>query len=136
MELPGVFIFIPLLILWTVSISHTVDTADLTTPAVVKALKPDNHTSNGVRNSTTSSNSSIFPKLNVDSSMIQRALYVLIGITIIGVLYFLVRAVRLKKTTQRNKYGLLSNSDDNMEMAPLESDEDDTTVYEAKALRR
>lgn len=29
-----------------------------------------------------------------DSSMIQRALYVLIGITIIGVLYFLVRAVR------------------------------------------
>lgn len=29
-----------------------------------------------------------------DSSMIRRALYVLIGITIIGVLYFLVRAVR------------------------------------------
>lgn len=32
--------------------------------------------------------------LNLDGSMIQRALYVLIGITIIGVLYFLVRAVR------------------------------------------
>ena len=31
---------------------------------------------------------------NVDSSMIQRALYVLIGITMIGVLYFLIRAVR------------------------------------------
>lgn len=31
---------------------------------------------------------------DLDSSMIQRALYVLIGITIIGVLYFLVRAVR------------------------------------------
>lgn len=31
---------------------------------------------------------------NVDSSMIQRALYVLVGITIIGVLYFLIRAVR------------------------------------------
>ncbi|KAG7487862.1 hypothetical protein MATL_G00027930 [Megalops atlanticus] len=136
MELPGVFICIPLLILWTVFISDTVDTADLSTPAVVKSLKPDNHTNNGVHNSTTSSNSSMFPKLNVDSSMIQRALYVLIGITIIGVLYFLIRAVRLKKTTQRNKYGLLSNSDDNMEMAPLESDEDDTTVYEAKALRR
>lgn len=35
-----------------------------------------------------------FPELKVDSSMIQRALYVLIGITMIGVLYFLVRAVR------------------------------------------
>ncbi|XP_036442842.1 protein FAM174C [Colossoma macropomum] len=75
--------------------------------------------------------------LDFDGSMIQRALYVLIGITIIGVLYFLVRAVRLKKTTtQRKKYGLLSNYDDTVEMAQLESDEDDTTVYEAKSLRR
>ncbi|KAG9266714.1 protein FAM174C isoform X2 [Astyanax mexicanus] len=75
--------------------------------------------------------------LNLDGSMIQRALYVLIGITIIGVLYFLVRAVRLKKTTtQRKKYGLLSNYDDTVEMAQLESDEEDTTVYEAKSLRR
>lgn len=32
--------------------------------------------------------------LAVDSSMIQRALYVLIAITMIGVLYFLIRAVR------------------------------------------
>lgn len=32
--------------------------------------------------------------LNVDGSMIQRALYVLIGITMTGVLYFLIRAVR------------------------------------------
>ena len=30
----------------------------------------------------------------LDSSMIQRALYVLIGITIIGVIYFVIRAVR------------------------------------------
>lgn len=32
--------------------------------------------------------------LFVDSSMIQRALYVLIAITMVGVLYFLIRAVR------------------------------------------
>lgn len=32
--------------------------------------------------------------LNVDTSMIKRALYVLIGITMTGVLYFLIRAVR------------------------------------------
>ncbi|XP_066503818.1 protein FAM174C [Hoplias malabaricus] len=77
------------------------------------------------------------PSLGLDSSVIQRALYVLIGITLIGVLYFLVRAVRLNKTTtQRKKYGLLSNYDDTMEMAHLESDEEDTTVYEAKSLRR
>uniref|UniRef100_A0A673IXG2 Si:ch211-262i1.6 n=1 Tax=Sinocyclocheilus rhinocerous TaxID=307959 RepID=A0A673IXG2_9TELE len=74
---------------------------------------------------------------DLDGAMINRALYVLIGITSIGVLYFLVRAVRLKKTgVKRKKYGLLSNYDDTMEMAHLESDEDDTTVYEAKSLRR
>ncbi|KAJ8374775.1 hypothetical protein SKAU_G00053550 [Synaphobranchus kaupii] len=105
------------------------------TTAVVKVPKPDN-TSNDSHNVTKNVNSNIFPRLNVDSSMIQRALYVLIGITIIGVFYFLVRAVRLKKTTQRKKYGLLSNQEDNMEMAPFESDEEDMTVYEAKALRR
>ncbi|KAI5101880.1 hypothetical protein C0J45_9083 [Silurus meridionalis] len=74
--------------------------------------------------------------LELDSSMIQRALYVLIGITVIGVLYFLVRAVRLKKSsTPRKKYGLLANYDDTVEMEQLESDDDDNTVYEAKSLR-
>ncbi|KAK7119687.1 hypothetical protein R3I94_021496 [Phoxinus phoxinus] len=74
---------------------------------------------------------------DLDGAMINRALYVLIGITAIGVLYFLVRAVRLKrKGVQRKKYGLLPNHDDTMEMAHLESDEDDNTVYEAKSLRR
>ncbi|KAF3690539.1 putative membrane protein C19orf24 Precursor [Channa argus] len=77
----------------------------------------------------------LFNGLNVDSSMIQRALYVLIGITVIGVLYFLIRAVRLKKPAQRKKYGLLSNYDDSVEMEAVESDEDDT-LYEARSLRR
>ncbi|KAG8003324.1 putative membrane protein C19orf24 [Nibea albiflora] len=76
-----------------------------------------------------------FGGLNVDSSMIQRALYVLIGITMIGVLYFLIRAVRLKRPAQKKKYGLLSNYDDSLEMEAVESDEDDT-LYEARSLRR
>lgn len=71
----------------------------------------------------------------VDSSMIQRALYVLIGITVIGVLYFLIRAVRLKRPSQKKKYGLLSNYDDSVEMEAVESEEDDT-LYEARSLRR
>uniref|UniRef100_A0A674NEN0 Uncharacterized protein n=2 Tax=Takifugu rubripes TaxID=31033 RepID=A0A674NEN0_TAKRU len=73
--------------------------------------------------------------LNVDSSMIQRALYVLIGITMTGVLYFLIRAVRLKRPAPRRKYGLLSNYDDSVEMVEGESEEDDT-LYEARSLRR
>lgn len=41
-----------------------------------------------------------------------------------------------KSSTPRKKYGLLANYDDTVEMAQLESDEDDNTVYEAKSLRR
>ncbi|XP_068449052.1 protein FAM174C [Clinocottus analis] len=73
--------------------------------------------------------------LRVDGSMMQRALYVLIGITVIGVLYFLIRAVRLKRPAHKKKYGLLSNYEDSVEMEAVESDEDDT-LYEARSLRR
>ncbi|XP_069578537.1 protein FAM174C [Brachyistius frenatus] len=86
-------------------------------------------------NSTHSGGTGPLNGLNADSSMIQRALYVLIGITVIGVLYFLIRAVRLKKPAHRKKYGLLSNYDDSVEMEAVESEEDDT-LYEARSLRR
>ncbi|XP_017293078.1 protein FAM174C [Kryptolebias marmoratus] len=76
-----------------------------------------------------------YKRFGVDSSMIQRALYVLIGITLIGLLYFLIRAVRLKKPSLRKKYGLLSNYDDSVEMEAVDSEEDDT-LYEARSLRR
>ncbi|XP_022614855.1 uncharacterized membrane protein C19orf24 homolog [Seriola dumerili] len=101
------------------------------------APRPALTNSSGV-NSTHSggkSNDVAFTGLNVDSSMIQRALYVLIGITMIGVFYFLIRAVRLKKPTHKKKYGLLSDYDDSVEMDAVDSDEDDT-LYEARSLRR
>lgn len=89
-------------------------------------------------NSSTATGNSTMSNESLNGSTIQRALYVLIGITVIGVLYFLVRAVRVKKATApRKKYGLLKNYDDSVEMAHIESDEeDDTTLYEARALRR
>ncbi|KAJ8277473.1 hypothetical protein GJAV_G00075530 [Gymnothorax javanicus] len=132
MQLQCAPIYIAVCISWTLSLSSAAENSTKsTTTTVHPVVKSDNHPNN------TKNNEGVFRKLNVDSSMIQRALYVLIGITIIGVFYFLLRAVRLKKKThQKKKYGLLSNQEDNMEMAPFESDEEDTTVYEAKALRR
>ncbi|XP_042337898.1 protein FAM174C [Plectropomus leopardus] len=105
------------------------------------ALRPAATNSSGAGNSTHGgpgggkSSGGRISGLNVDSSMIQRALYVLIGITMIGVLYFLIRAVRLKKPAYNKKYGLLANYDDSVEMDAVESDEDDT-LYEARSLRR
>uniref|UniRef100_A0A8C5CIW8 Uncharacterized protein n=2 Tax=Gadus morhua TaxID=8049 RepID=A0A8C5CIW8_GADMO len=93
---------------------------------------------------TNSTNSSAVPPphrgpppprgLNVDNMVVQRALYVLIGFTMLGVFYLLVRAVRTKRPLQK-KYGLLQNAEDGVELDALESDEDDT-LYEARSLRR
>uniref|UniRef100_A0A8C9SL51 Family with sequence similarity 174 member C n=3 Tax=Scleropages formosus TaxID=113540 RepID=A0A8C9SL51_SCLFO len=125
------------------TVSTTTTTATKKTTAAASGGRPETNTGTSTRtisphaNDTRTTDRGFGQGFKMDSYMIQRALYVLIGITVIGLLYFLVRAVRLKKTTtQRKKYGLLSNYDDTMEMAPLESDEDDMTVYEAKALRR
>eukprot|EP00062_Callorhinchus_milii_P013540 gi/632961747/ref/XP_007896932.1/ PREDICTED: uncharacterized membrane protein C19orf24 homolog [Callorhinchus milii] len=68
------------------------------------------------------------------SSMLHRALYVLLGLSGLGILYFSLRSIRLKKT-QRKKYGLLSSYDDHVEMAAMDTD-DDTTLFEAKSVRR
>ncbi|XP_026131098.1 protein FAM174C isoform X2 [Carassius auratus] len=125
------------LTLWAVSFADDTNSkTNATKPTTNKNTSSINNvTEESQKNAATTTNSNVGNGL--DGAMINRALYVLIGITAIGVLYFIVRAVRLKKTgVQRKKYGLLSNYDDTMEMAHLESDEDDTTVYEAKSLRR
>ncbi|XP_068175852.1 protein FAM174C [Antennarius striatus] len=102
-------------------------------PGVTAAPRPT--TVNSSRVNATHGVEKTPPWVDVDSPMIQRALYVLIGITVIGLLYFLVRAVRLKRPAHRKKYGLLSNYDDSVEMEAVDSEEDDT-LYEARTLRR
>ncbi|ROL47724.1 hypothetical protein DPX16_16096 [Anabarilius grahami] len=122
-----------LLTLWAVSYADDTSNGLKTSTTEQPALKNNS----SISNSTEKSDKNSKMGFDVNGAMINRALYVLIGITAIGVLYFLVRAVRLKKKgVQRKKYGLLSNYDDTMEMAHLESDEEDNTVYEAKSLRR
>ncbi|XP_035503719.1 protein FAM174C [Scophthalmus maximus] len=108
---------------------------DATSPAAPRSAAPRSAaTTNSSAGNSTSRG--LFTGLSVDSSMIQRALYVLIAITMIGVLYFLIRAVRLKKPAQRKKkYGLLLDRRDSVEMDEVESDEDDT-LFESRGLRR
>ncbi|KAM7012266.1 protein FAM174C isoform 1-T4 [Tautogolabrus adspersus] len=113
------------------NVSEPVGSTAAPRPAVTNSSRVNSTESGGGG----SGSRGLFNGLNVDSSMIQRALYVLIGITMIGVLYFLIRAVRLKRPAQRKKYGLLSNYDESVEMDGMESEEDDT-LYEARSLRR
>lgn len=99
------------------------------------AVKPSSSSHAGSSTPGSGGGKQVFESFSVDSSMIQRALYVLIGITLTGVLYFIIRAVRLKKPAPKKKYGLLSDYDDSVEMEGVDSEEDDT-LYEARGLRR
>ncbi|XP_056133411.1 protein FAM174C [Lampris incognitus] len=119
-------------VLWGLSVSAAQETSkpavslrNVTGPSLSNSTGPRDQDQHG----------GLFTGLQVDGSMIQRALYVLIGITMVGLLYFLVRAVRLKKPSQRKKYGLLKNYEDSVEMEDLNSDEEET-VYETRSLRR
>ncbi|KAM9265362.1 protein FAM174C [Morus bassanus] len=80
--------------------------------------------------------------------VLKRTVYVLSAVSALAALYFLLRAFRPRsegprnerkthfrlKKPQRKKYGLLSNYDENIEMASFDSDED--TVFETRNLRR
>ncbi|KAJ6655182.1 hypothetical protein lerEdw1_005660 [Lerista edwardsae] len=65
---------------------------------------------------------------------LRRALYVFAGLCVIAALYYLGGRFLRKRKPPRKKYGLLSNSEDNVEMASLESDED--TLFESRNMRR
>ncbi|XP_027143986.1 LOW QUALITY PROTEIN: protein FAM174C [Larimichthys crocea] len=109
---------------------------DVNRPASPSAITPA-QTNTSAGNSTHSggkSSTGPFGGMNVDSSMIQRALYVLIGITMIGVLYFLIRAVRLKRPAPEEEVRLRQTTR-LAGMEALEADADDT-LYEARSLRR
>ncbi|XP_058916387.1 protein FAM174C [Kogia breviceps] len=70
--------------------------------------------------------------LGSPDSPLLRSLYVVTGLIVLAVLYFLIRAYRLKKP-QRRRYGLLANTEDPTEMASLDSDKE--TVFETRNLR-
>lgn len=95
-----------LLTLWAVSYADDKSNGLKTSTTKQPALKNNSSISNSnvteksdkniTTNTTTTTNNNNSSKMgfDVNGAMINRALYVLIGITAIGVLYFLVRAVR------------------------------------------
>lgn len=69
-----------------------------------------------------------------NAGMLTRTFYVLLAVTSIIVVYFIIRAVRIRNRKSRTKrYGVISTNDDRMEMTPLDEDDDDEdlTVFEA-----
>ncbi|CAD5122551.1 DgyrCDS10966 [Dimorphilus gyrociliatus] len=60
--------------------------------------------------------------------VVWRSFFVFIGLAAIVLIYFGIRAIRLKRKKSR-KYGVLTNTD--MELTPLDAeDEDDMTLFD------
>ncbi|XP_059479655.1 uncharacterized protein LOC132199152 [Neocloeon triangulifer] len=79
------------------------------------------------RNSSTAI-APVGPGGRVNSGSLLRGFYVFLGLGLIVIMYLVARTVRLKqKVTRVHKYGIISNRDD-LEMAPLEIDDDENEV--------
>ncbi|XP_062455784.1 membrane protein FAM174A isoform X2 [Rhea pennata] len=66
--------------------------------------------------------------------MTQRALSVLVLASAALIVYFVIRTVRLRRRNRKTRrYGVLDTNIENMELTPLEQDdeEDDTTLFDA-----
>ncbi|CAL1535590.1 unnamed protein product [Lymnaea stagnalis] len=85
---------------------------------------------------------SILSQMKENKEMLLRTLYVTLGVTGIVVVYFIIRAVRLRrKRTKSRKYGIITQQGDrgDMEMEPLgdgDDDEEDYTVFEVNGRKK
>ncbi|XP_065512747.1 membrane protein FAM174A isoform X2 [Caloenas nicobarica] len=71
--------------------------------------------------------------------MTQRALSVLVLASAALIVYFVIRTVRLRRRNRKTRrYGVLDTNIENMELTPLEQDDedDDTTLFVANHPRR
>ncbi|XP_063146931.1 protein FAM174C [Candoia aspera] len=132
------------LALWVVVVAATTTQSNKTVPVEAASLSPPQPPKEKSREGasrpastpTTMTTSGSPPSglSGLGLPALHRALYVVAGLAGIGLLYYLGgRTLRTRKPP-RKKYGLLPNSEDPMEMASLESDED--TVFETRNLRR
>ncbi|NWV77534.1 F174 protein, partial [Dasyornis broadbenti] len=69
--------------------------------------------------------------------MTQRALSVLVLASAALIVYFVVRTVRFRRRNRKTRrYGVLDTNIENMELTPLEQDDDDTTLFDANHPQR
>ncbi|XP_053767057.1 membrane protein FAM174A isoform X2 [Desmodus rotundus] len=74
-----------------------------------------------------------------EKPMTQRALTVLMVVSGVVLVYFVVRTVRMRRRNRKTRrYGVLDTNIENMELTPLEQDDedDDNTLFDANHPRR
>lgn len=85
---------------------------------------------------------SILKRMSDNSAMLFRTMFVLLGVTGIVVVYFVFRAIRLRRRRSKSrKYGVITRggAGGDMEMEPLgdgNDDDEDYTVFEMNGRRK
>lgn len=103
------------------------------------STKKPNNTEDCI-NCTKTDDHNIFQHLLNNKPMLMRAFYVLLALTAVVVVYFVIRSWRLRrKRSKSRKYGLITARGTDMEMAPLDQDDDeddDMTVFDMNSQNR
>uniref|UniRef100_A0A452GKW2 Transmembrane protein 157 n=1 Tax=Gopherus agassizii TaxID=38772 RepID=A0A452GKW2_9SAUR len=105
-------------------------------PPARSALPQGSTPGAATRSSNGSSSPAASPAPERDQPMTQRALAVLVVASAALIVYFVIRTVR-KRNKKTRRYGVLDTNIENMELTPLEQDDDDdTTLFDANHPRR
>ncbi|XP_053556451.1 membrane protein FAM174A [Bombina bombina] len=114
------------------SVSSTSPT-NLSGPQSASPAKESNSSTVGKEHASTVSG--VFPP---NKPRTQRALVVLMVVSAAVIVYFVIRTIRSRRKNRKTrKYGVLDTNIGNMELTPLEQDdEDDDTLFDANHPRR
>ncbi|XP_075595415.1 membrane protein FAM174A [Balearica regulorum gibbericeps] len=110
--------------------------------AATASLRPTEVAGGGATRSSSSSSSrlaEVSAPPEQGQPMTQRALSVLVLASAALIVYFVIRTVRLRRRNRKTRrYGVLDTNIENMELTPLEQDDEDdnTTLFDASHPRR
>ncbi|XP_072716258.1 membrane protein FAM174A [Ciconia boyciana] len=137
--------WLPLLLPWLLAglllaarCGEAVATA-IPTQSATASPRPTEVAGGGVTRSSSSRLAEVSAPPEQGQPMTQRALSVLVLASAALIVYFVIRTVRLRRQNRKTRrYGVLDTNIENMELTPLEQDddEDDTTLFDANHPRR
>ncbi|KAM6226377.1 membrane protein FAM174A isoform 1-T1 [Spheniscus humboldti] len=106
--------------------------------AATASPRPTEVAGRGITRSSSSRLAEVSAPPEQGQPMTQRALSVLVLASAALVVYFVIRTVRLRRRNRKTRrYGVLDTNIENMELTPLEQDDDDdTTLFDANHPRR
>lgn len=113
-----------------------VSTSTTANPNITSPTHGKSEKNNGSSPSTDNDVSHSFPPKD-NSGLLQRSLYVAVGVSAIVAIYFIVRAVKTRGRRKAKKYGVIHGNGETepLERGVEEEEDDDMTVFDRKTVK-